>query len=247
MEKILLEICCGSADDVIEAAKGGADRVELNSNLFQGGLTPTVGSLRVVKRHVSIPVMTMVRPRAGGFCYTEAEYEVAREDARVLLENGADGLVFGFLHEDGTVDIERTRELVSIAGGNPCVFHRALDVVPDWKRALDQLISLGVTRVLTSGQQSDVFFALDTIREMIEYVDGAIEILPGAGITLENVQKVVDATRCTQVHLARHKTLPDPSVNNNRSIYYGGALYPPEDRFDVTDRDYVAAVRGKLG
>ena len=247
MEKILLEICCGSADDVIEAAKGGADRVELNSNLFQGGLTPTVGSLRVVKRHVSIPVMTMVRPRAGGFCYTEAEYEVAREDARVLLENGADGLVFGFLHEDGTVDEERTRELVKIAGGKPCVFHRALDVVPDWKRALDQLISLGVTRVLTSGQQSDVFFALDTIREMIEYVDGAIELLPGAGITLENVQKVVDATRCTQVHLARHKTLPDPSVNNNRSIYYGGALYPPEDRFDVTDRDYVAAVRGKLG
>lgn len=247
MEKILLEICCGSADDVIEAAKGGADRVELNSNLFQGGLTPTVGSLRVVKRHVSIPVMTMVRPRAGGFCYTEAEYEVAREDARVLLENGADGLVFGFLHEDGTVDTERTRELVRIAGGKPCVFHRALDVVPDWKRALDQLISLGVTRVLTSGQQSDVFFALDTIREMIEYVDGAIEILPGAGITLENAQKVVAATHCTQVHLARHKTLPDPSVNNNRSIYYGGALYPPEDRFDVTDRDYVAAVRGKLG
>ena len=247
MGKILLEICCGSADDVIEAAKGGADRVELNSNLFQGGLTPTVGALRVVKRHTRIPVMTMVRPRAGGFCYTEAEFETAREDARLLLQNGADGLVFGFLHEDGTVDEERTRELVRIAEGRPCVFHRALDVVPDWKRALDQLIALGVTRVLTSGQRSDVFFALDTIREMIGYADGAIEILPGAGITLENVEKVAAVTGCTQVHLARHKTMPDPSVNNNRSIYYGGALYPPEDRFDVTDSAYVAAVRGKLG
>lgn len=247
MSDILLEICCGSADDVIEAERGGANRVELNSNLFQGGLTPTVGTLRVVKQRVHIPVMTMVRPRAGGFCYTEAEYAVAQADARVLLENGADGLVFGFLHEDGTVDVERTRELVKIAEGRPCVFHRALDVVPDWKRALDQLISLGVTRVLTSGQQSDVFFALDTIREMIEYVDGAIEILPGAGITLQNVDKVVAATGCTQVHLAKHRALPDPSVNNNRSIYYGGALYPPEDRFDVTDREYVAAVRGKLG
>lgn len=247
MSDILLEICCGSADDVIEAARGGADRVELNSNLFQGGLTPTVGTLRVVKSQVKIPVMTMVRPRAGGFCYTQTEFDVARADARVLLENGADGLVFGFLHEDGTVDADRTRELVAIAEGRPCVFHRALDVVPDWKRALDQLIGLGVTRVLTSGQQSDVFFALDTIREMIEYADGAIEILPGAGITLENVSKVVAATGCRQVHLARHKSLPDPSVNNNRSIYYGGALYPPEDRFDVTDRDYVAAVRGKLG
>ena len=247
MGKILLEICCGSADDVIEAEKGGADRVELNSNLFQGGLTPTVGTLRVVKRHTHIPVMTMVRPRAGGFCYTGAEFETAREDARLLLQNGADGLVFGFLHEDGTVDEERTRELVRIAEGRPCVFHRALDVVPDWKRALDQLIALGVTRVLTSGQRSDVFFALDTIREMIGYADGAIEILPGAGITLENVDRVAAVTGCSQVHLARHKTMPDPSVNNNRSIYYGGALYPPEDRFDVTDCAYVAAVRGKLG
>ena len=244
--KILLEICCGSADDGIEAARGGADRVELNSNLFQGGLTPTLGTLRAVKRRVSIPVMAMVRPRAGGFRYTDTEFEVMREDARLLLENGADGLVFGFLHADGTVDAARTRALVDICGGKPCVFHRALDVTPDWRRALDTLIDLGVTRVLTSGQESDVFFALDTIRQMIDYAAGRIQILPGAGITLRNVEKVVAATGCTQVHLARHKTLPDPSVQNNRSIYYGGALYPPEDTFDVTDGDYVAAVRGRL-
>ncbi len=247
MNSILLEICCGSADDALEAARGGADRVELNSNLFQGGLTPTLGALRVVKRQASIPVMTMVRPRAGGFWYTENEFAVAKEDARLLLENGADGLVFGFLHEDGTVDRERTKELVTIAGEKPTVFHRALDVVPDWKRALDTLIDLGVTRVLTSGQQSDVFFALDTIAEMIRYAAGAIEILPGAGVTLENVDKVVRHTGCTQVHLARHKSMPEPSVRNNRSIYYGGALYPPEDRYEVTDADYVAAVKGRLG
>jgi copper homeostasis protein len=188
----------------------------------------------------------MVRPRAGGFCYTDAEYETAKEDARLLLENGADGLVFGFLHEDGTVDSERTRELVRIAEGKPCVFHRALDVVPDWKRALDTLIELGVTRVLTSGQQSDVFFALDTIAEMIRYAGGAIEILPGAGITKQNVKKVVEATGCSQIHLACHKQLPEPSVKNNRSIYYGGALYPPEDRVDMIDSAYVADVRGKV-
>ena len=246
MSDILLEICCGSADDVIQAEKGGADRVELNSNLFQGGLTPTLGTLQVVKRQVKIPVMTMVRPRAGGFGYTDTEFEVCKADAKVLLGGGADGLVFGFLHEDGTVDRERTREMVALAEGRPCVFHRALDVTPDWKRALDVLIELGVTRVLTSGQASDVFFALDTIAEMIRYVDGAIEILPGAGITLENARRVAEITGCTQMHLARHKTLPDPSVNNNRSIYYGGALYPPEDRFEVTDCDYVAAVKARI-
>ena len=243
MAKILLEICCGSAEDAIVASQNGADRVELNSNLFQGGLTPSIGSLKTVKRHTSIPVMAMVRPRAGGFCYTDLEMETARADAAELLRAGADGLVFGFLHEDGTVDEERTRAFVELAEGRPCVFHRAIDVTPDWKRALDSLIRLGITRVLTSGQESDVFFALDTIRDMIAFAGDAIQILPGAGITLKNVSRVVQATGSTQVHLARHVTLPDPSVHNNRSIYYGGALYPPEDTFEVTDGAYVAAVR----
>lgn len=247
MKKTLLEVCCGSADDVIEAWKAGADRVELNSNLFQGGLTPTVGALQVVKRHVDIPVMTMIRPRSGGFCYTDIEYQTMQADAKELLRQGSDGLVFGFLHPDGTVDEERTRAFVELAGDKPSVFHRALDVTPDWKRALDSLIRLGVTRVLTSGQAPDVFFALETIAEMIRFVGDAIEILPGAGITVENVERVVQLTGCTQVHVARHKAVMDPSTNNNRSIYFGGALYPPEDRFDMTDSGYIAAVRSKLG
>jgi len=246
MSKILMEICCGSAEDAIVAARNGADRVELNNNLFQGGLTPSIGTLQVVKQHTNIPVMAMVRPRAGGFCYTETEMETARADAKALLDHGADGLVFGFLHGDGTIDEERTRAFVELAEGKPCVFHRAIDVVPDWKRGLDTLIRLGVTRVLTSGQESDVFFALDTIKEMIAFAGNAIEILPGAGITLRNVDRVVRETGCSQIHLACHKAYPETSVANNRSIYYGGALYPPEDRFEITDGDYVAAVKARL-
>ncbi len=249
MKQRVIEVCCGSADDVIQAHLAGADRVELNSDLFHGGLTPTVGSLRVAKRETGMKIMTMIRPREGGFCYTEAEFAVCLEDARALLEAGSDGLVFGFLHADGTVDRERTRALteLTLRAGKEAVFHRAIDVVPDWREALDLLIGLGVTRVLTSGQAPDVSWGTAVVREMIAYAAGRIQILPGAGITLENVQKVAAVTGCTQVHLARHRTLPDPSVNNNRSIYYGGALYPPEDRFDVTDRDYVAKVRERLG
>lgn len=247
MPNILLEICCGSADDVIQAARGGANRVELNANLFQGGLTPTVGCLEVVKQATDIPVMTMIRPRSGGFCYTDVEYQTMLADARILLERGADGIVFGFLKPDGTVDEERCKAMLELADGKPCVFHRALDVTPDWRRALEALIRLGVTRVLTSGQAPDVFFALETIAEMIRFVGGAIEILPGAGVTLENVSRVVKETGCTQVHLARHRSVADTSTAQNRGIYFGGALYPPEDHYDVTDGDYIAAVRGKLG
>ena len=241
MKQRVIEVCCGSADDVIEAWKAGADRVELNSDLFHGGLTPTVGSLRVAKRETGLPVMTMIRPREGGFCYTEAEFAVCLEDARVLLENGADGLVFGFLHPDGTIDRERTKELTGIAraAGKDAVFHRAIDVVPDWRAALDTLIGLGGTRVLTSGQAPDVSWGTAVVREMIAYAAGRIQILPGAGITPLSLERVLEDTGAGQIHVAIHRTLPDTSTVNNRAIFYGGCLYPPEDRFSILDREAV--------
>ena len=243
-KKITLEVCCGSADDVIQAQQGGADRVELNSSLFHGGLTPTVGELIVAKKSVPIPVMTMIRPRQGGFCYTPVEFEAALHDAHALLEAGADGLVFGFLHGDGTVDAQRTGHLARIArdAGKEAVFHRAIDVVPDWKEALQQLIDLGVQRVLTSGQAPDVFFALDTIREMVQFAGHRIQILPGAGVTLQNAHRIADYTGCDQLHIARHRPMRDTSTANNRDIFYGGALYPPEDRYDIIDGEYVSKV-----
>lgn len=151
MGRILLEVCCGSADDVIEAHRGGADRVELNCDLFHGGLTPTLGSLLVAKRETGMKIIAMVRPREGGFCYTQAEFAAAVEDGKLLLEHGADGLAFGFLREDGTVDAQRTGVLAELCRerGKEPVFHRAIDVTPDWRAALDALMELGVARVLT--------------------------------------------------------------------------------------------------
>ena len=244
MSKILVEVCCGSADDVIEAYKAGADRVELNSNLFHGGLTPTIGSLLVAKRKTGMKIMTMVRPREGGFCYTDTEFTVAVEDAGQLLKNGSDGLVFGFLREDGTIDDRRTAILADIAlsAGKEAVFHRAIDVVPDWKEALDVLIDLHITRVLTSGQEPDVFYGTETVKEMIEYAAGRIEILPGAGITQKNVRRIIDATGTNQIHIAAHRQLTDTSVSNNRSIFYGGCLYPREDLFNMTDRETIHTI-----
>ena len=248
MKNILLEVCCGSAEDVIEAWKAGADRVELNSNLFHGGLTPTIGSLLVAKHEVTIPIMTMVRPREGGFCYTDTEYRVCLEDAEMMLKNGADGLVFGFLTAEGKIDLERTRRIAGIAQSaeKETVFHRAIDVVPDWKEAVDQLEDLGITRILTSGQSPDVSDATDTIREMIDYAGNRIQILPGAGITMRNIRRVAEETGASQLHVAVHRSLMDSSTANNRSIFYGGCLYPPEDRYQIIDGAAIGTMKGAV-
>ena len=246
MKKYLLEVCCGSVEDVLQAEKGGADRVELNSCLFHGGLTPSIGELITAKKLSKLPIMTMVRPRQGGFCYTNAEYQTALADAEALLANGADGLVFGFLKADGSLDAERTKELVRMAGDRTKVFHRAIDVADDWKRMLGQLIEIGMDRVLTSGLAPDVYYGIDVIREMMDFAQGAIQILPGAGVNLKNVDKIIEFTGCDQIHVARFRQYTDPSTANNRDIFYGGALYPPEDRYDVIDGDYIAAIREHL-
>ncbi len=237
---LYLEICCGSAQDAIEAAKGGAQRVELNSDLFHGGLTPSVGSLRVAKRSIDIPVMCMVRPREGGFCYTESEFEVMLEDARMLLLNGADGIVFGFLDADGQVDAKRAEKMMDVIGEHESVFHRAIDVVPNVFEALDTLIALGVKRVLTSGQQPTVARGAQTIRKMIEHAAGRIEILPGGGIELNDVKWCRDAIGTDMIHAAVHRTAYDQSCRLNTAIYFGGAIYPPEDRYLIADAEQIA-------
>ena len=235
MNDFLLEICCGSAEDAIAAYEGGAKRVELNSDLFHGGLTPTLGALRTVKaRCPDLRVMCMVRPREGGFCYSDVEYEVMKQDAKAFLESGADGIVFGFLHADGTVDEERTREMVALIGDKEKVFHRAIDVTPDVFAALDVLKRCGVTRVLTSGQEPTVPEGLDTIRKMMEYTGGHPQILPGGGITPKNAAFCRKALNIGWLHAAIHRDRYDRSTDGNTAIYFGGAIYPPEDRHSVT-------------
>ena len=246
MNQYTLEVCCGSVDDVLEAQRGGADRVELNSCLMFGGLTPSIGTLIAAKKLSSLPIMTMVRPRQAGFCYTAAEYAAALADAEQLLEHGSDGLVFGFLDADGNLDAKRTRELARLAGDKTKVFHRAIDVCADWKRLLGQLIDIGIDRVLTSGLAPDVFYGIDAICEMMEFAQGAIQIMPGAGVNLKNVDRIVEATGCDQIHVARFRDVMDTSTAGNRDIFFGGALYPPEDRYSVIDGDYIAQIRQRL-
>ena len=246
MAKILLEICCGSAEDAIEAAAGGADRVELCSALFLGGLTPSLGSLQQVKQRTSIPVIAMDRPRQAGFRYSPTEFAVMERDAELLLAHGADGIVFGILNEDGAVDVVRTGALRQRAGSRQAVFHRAFDVTPDPFRALEQLIDLGITRVLTSGQRNRAPEGADLIRRLIEQARDRIEVLPGAGITVENARQFVGATNCSQLHLTAFKARRDTSTLANPAIQFGSPSGPAENEYELTDREYVRRVKQEL-
>ncbi len=246
MSSRLLEICCGSAEDAIEAAAGGADRVELCSALFLGGLTPSLGSLLEVKQQTNIVVMAMDRPRQAGFCYSPTEFTVMERDAELLLDHGADGIVFGILHGDGTVDIARTRQLRERIGNRQAVFHRAFDVTPDPFRALEELIDLGFTRVLTSGQKNCAPDGAELIRRLIEQASGRIEVLPGAGITLENVSRFVTETNCTQIHMTAFAAQEDASTRVHPEIQFGSANGPAESAYELTDRNLVQRVKEAL-
>lgn len=236
---MILEVCCGSAGDVWEAARAGADRVELNSALFLGGLTPSLGAMEL-SRQASIPIMAMVRPREGGFCYSEEEFQTMLLDARRLLDAGADGIVFGFLRPDGTVDEARCRAMLEVIGEKESVFSRAMDVTPDWQAALDQLIGLGVTRVLTSGQAASAPAGADTIRAMRERAAGRIQILPGCGVRPDNAAALLAATGCDQIHGSFKTFRLDRSATHNPAVSFSGGTCPPEEQVPATD---PAAVR----
>ena len=245
MSRILLEISCGSIDDALEAQAGGADRVELSSALFVGGLTPSLGAVRYAVEHLRIPMLCMVRPRAAGFCYSEAEFETMKSDVAAAVANGADGAVFGCLHGDGSIDVRRTRALREAAGAAETVFHRAFDFTPDPFRALDELVDAGITRILTSGQQPTALEGAELIRQLIEHARGRIEILPGSGIRAWNVEELAARTGCTQVHLSASKPICDPSAHARPQISFTRPV-PPEDSYQVTDATLVREIANKL-
>ena len=200
MSRVLLELCVDSVTDAIAAERGGTDRVELNAAYALDGLTPSLGALVEARAHVRLPIIAMLRPRPGGFCYDDAEFRVMQRDADLLLKHGADGLAFGILRPDRTIDADRCRAIVRQCGPRDAVFHRAFDEVPDPLRALEELIDLGFRRVLTSGQQPTATAGTELLHKLSECAAGRIEILPGGGVRPANVQDLVARTGCTQVH-----------------------------------------------
>lgn len=245
--KIKLEICTASPEDCLAAERGGADRVELNCGLMLGGLTPSLGSLRESLAAIRIPLIAMIRPRAGGFGYSASEFKVMQRDAELALAEGAAGIAFGILTPSGTVDLERCGQIQKLCSGREVIFHRAFDVVPDPLAALDRLVDLGITRVMTSGQEASAYNGAVNIAAFIRHAATRIEILPAGGINRFTVADVVSRTGCDQIHASLSTTRKDGSVLARPQVSFGGTLKPPEDEFPLTDGDAVGKLRQALG
>ncbi len=239
---LTFELCVDSVDGAVAAQEAGAARVELCSDLLEGGLTPSHGTLAVVRARLDIGVMAMVRPRGGDFCYSDAEFDVMRADLLAAKALGANGVVLGILTPNGTVDRERTAELVALARPLPVTFHRAFDVTRDPFEALDTLIALGVDRVLTSGQEPSVLEGVDLITALIERAAGRLVVMPGGGITARNVARIVAACRPSELHFASLEPCESRMVHRNTQVFMGGTLRPPEYTRDITRRESVSAV-----
>lgn len=218
---IILEICLDSVESAIAAERGGAGRVELCADLLEGGITPSAGLISAVRSRISIGLQVMIRPRGGDFCYTVEEFEVMRQDILTAKRLGADGVVFGILEADGSVDVQRIRQLVDVARPLNVTHHRAFDMASDLFRALDDIISTGADRILTSGGEATVAAGLPVIKRLVEAAKGRIVILPGGGITGNDVRHIVEQTGVREIHAGVDSTLPSPMRFRNEKIAMG--------------------------
>lgn len=247
MKRVLLEVLVDSVDAAKAAAAGGADRLELCQNLFEGGTTPSAGLITAVLAAVTIPVNVMLRPRGGDFCYSHAEYQVIGLDLAVVKKAGAAGVVFGLLRPDGAVDRERCRALVEAARPLSITFHRAFDVTRDPFQSLEDLVALGFDRVLTSGQEATVFEGAELISQLVKRAAGRIVVMPGGGIRERNVARILEHTGAAEIHVSASGTVSSRMEYRNTRVPMGRELRAPEFNWNSVDVERVRAYRGACG
>ena len=242
-----LEVCCGSYQDVVSAYKGHADRVELNSALHMGGLTPSLATLIKAKKMCSIPIICMTRVRGAGFCFNDEEKEIMYEDAKLMLEHGADGIAFGYLTDQRTIDVTETKKMVELIHSyhKEAVFHRAFDCVMDMDEAIQVLISLGVDRILTSGLKHTVVEGTMNLAYLQQRYGNQIEILAGCGVNEENVEKLVADTGVHQVH-SSCKGWQNDVTTKGEEVSYAYASEPHELDYDVVSLKKVLALKMRI-
>lgn len=236
-----IEVCVEGIDGLIAAQEAGADRVELCASLLEGGITPSLGTIRAALSVAAIPFHVIVRPRGGDFLYSEAEFRSMVEDVSACRELGVAGVVVGCLTADGSIDEARMRELVAAAGSLNVTCHRAFDMTRDPAEALEALIRCGVGRVLTSGQRDTAEDGAELLAELVALARGRIVVMGCGGLRPGNVAAVLARTNLPEIHFAALKDIPSGMRHRNPRVGMGGTELDREYRNTITDGAQVAA------
>ena len=197
--ELKLEVCCADLQSVRAAKEGGAHRVELCQALGLDGLTPSAGMIETAVS-MGIPVQVLIRPREGNFVYSQDEVHCMQRDIRQARQLGANGVVIGALKPDDSIDVETIRRLVGEAENLSITFHRAFDVCTQPEEALEQIISLGCHRLLTSGQAPTAEQGIPMLQRLVKQSAGRIIIMPGAGVTPQNAHRILSETGAREIH-----------------------------------------------
>lgn len=221
MGMITVEVVACSPDDCRAIERAGAHRIELCTGIVAGGVTPSLGLYKACRAATSLPIMAMIRPREGGFCYSAREFEAMRRDVDAFGEAGADGVVFGVLLADGSIDANRMAELKDRAGPMKTMCHRAFDLTPDPLRAIDELVAIGIDRVLSSGQATAILDGLEALAGIMAHAAGRIQVQPCEGIRPENVTQVIERLRPTSIHFGPFIEALDPTSRLQKPVNYG--------------------------
>lgn len=243
---ILIEACVNSVVSAVEAEKGGARRVELCDNLLEGGTTPSAAGIQLAGKILSIDLNVIVRPRGGDFCYSDIEFDVMKSDILAAKELGADGVVIGILDVEGRVDKKRTRELIDVARPMGVTFHRAFDMTADPFHALQDLVDLKIDRILTSGQKNTAEEGIELISDLVKQVGDRIIIMPGCGITAENIEKLAEQTGAKEFHVFAVKKVESPMTHRNPEAFMGAPVETSEYETSITDADEIQKIVSRL-
>jgi copper homeostasis protein len=216
--KVILEVAVFSLEAALSAISAGADRIEFCENPNEGGTTPSYGSLKTLIALTTKPIFPIIRPRGGDFLYTDTEYACIKADLLLLKELGYPGAVIGLLNADGTIDKEKTTELVQLAAPMQLTFHRAFDRCNDPFKGLEDIIETGCKRILTSGQVPNVGNAIPMIKNLVEKAADRIIILPGSGVRANNCQDIINKTGASEIHSSARKAVASRMKYNAPSM-----------------------------
>lgn len=236
---MVIEICANSATSCIEAQRGGANRVELCAAIPEGGTTPSLGEIVIARKSIKIPLNVIIRPRSGDFLYNENEFEAMLLDIEAAKKAGADGVVFGCLLADGSIDMARNKILIEHSTGLSTTFHRAFDVCKDPYAAMEQLIELKFDRILTSGQQATALQGSELIAKLITKANGRIIIMPGCGINEQNIAQIKQTTAAKEFHLSVRERIDSKMEFRNNLVSMGGTVNIDEFAQDITSSERV--------